>query len=135
MPKARQRRRRKHRGTQAGTVERAAHNTPRGRAEAATSQPRTKDEARAEARRRREERVSRPPRWSGSLGRAAVAAVIVAAVTILIGDATVPGGVTLGVLSFLLYVPLGYALDRTVYRRAQRRRAGAGRGGGAATGG
>lgn len=130
MAKTRQRRRKKHRGTQAGTVERAAHNTPRGRVEAEARPPATKEERRAEARRRREERMNRPPTWRGTLNRAAIAAAVVAVVTILIGDAPVAGGLMLGLFSLVLYVPLGYALDRAVYRRAQRRRASGGPAGG-----
>ena len=130
MARTRHKRRRKHRGTQAGTVERAAHNTRRGRAEATPERPRSKGEARAEARRRREGRRNRPPSWSRPLNRAAIAAAIVVAVTILFGEATPLGGLVLGVFSLLIYVPLGYAIDRAVYRRTQRRRAAGGGSGG-----
>ena len=135
MPRTRHKRRRKHRGTQAGTVERAAHNTRRGRAETATERPRTKTEARAEARRRREERMSRPPSWSRTINRAAIAAAIVAVVTILFGEATPLGGMVLGAFSLLIYIPLGYAIDRAVYRRTQRRRAAGEHAGGSSPGG
>ena len=79
--------------------------------------------------------MSRPPSWSRTLNRAAIAAAIVAAVTILFGEATPAGGLFLGAFSLLIYIPLGYAIDRAVYRRTQRRRAAGGRAGGGSPGG
>ena len=121
MAKTKHKRRRKHRGTQAGTVERAAHNTGRGRAEAA-GRPRNKGEQRAESRRRREERMLKPPTWQGTLVRAGIAAVVLFVLAIVGLDRTPGQAAVLAVFSLALYVPLGYALDRAMYRRALKRR-------------
>ena len=132
MAKTKQKRKRKHRGTPAGTVERAAHNSPRGRAQS-TSQPRTKEEQRADRAARREERMLKPPTWQGTFTRAGIAALVLFALALLALDRSPAQAATLAIFSLVLYVPLGYMLDRAMYRRAvrrkERREGGAGKGG------
>ena len=114
---AQAKRKRKHRGTQAGTVEARAHNT-RGPA-----RPKSKDEVKAEARRRRMERFDQPPTIKGALQRAGIAAAIfVVLVIVLFGEN--PGtGIALGAFMLLLYVPMSYATDKMLYNRRQRKKA------------
>jgi hypothetical protein len=119
-------RRSKHRGTQAGTVEKAAHN--RGSARAAASRPRTKAEAREEARRRRIERLDRPPTWKGAAQRAGIAAALLAVLAVTLLGQTVPQALLLASFMLLIYIPLGYLFDGFVYRLRQRRKSGAGGG-------
>ena len=112
-----QKRRRKHRGTQAGTVE------SRGR----TSRPTTSSRKPAvkTSRERREERLNRPPTWRGSVNRALLAAVAFGIfIAISQKHNKVVAGVAFALIVFLFYLPMTYYLDRFMYRRRQRRQAG-----------
>ena len=119
MAQTRNKRRRKHRGTQAGTIERAGR----------TGRPQTKTEARDIARQRREERMARPPTWRGAANRAAIAAVLFAVVVILAFGQPLAGAISLAALMFLVYIPMSYYTDRVLYNRRRRSRAAGGRGG------
>jgi hypothetical protein len=112
MPGARQRRRKKHRGTQAGTVRR------RGR----TSRPSSRAEARGSARQSRAERMSREPTWRGAINRAGLAAAVFFALLVLILKQSVLPAVSIALFMFLVYIPLGYSLDSFLYRMRQRRK-------------
>jgi hypothetical protein len=107
MARTRQRRR-KHRGTQAGTVRRAPGGT-RSSASAGASRPRLR-------------RGETPPTWQGSLGRAAVSASILLAVFVLILDQDLGVALSFTLLALVFYAPLFYMSDRLIYRRRQRRK-------------
>src|SRR4051794_33829339 len=92
-------RKRKHRGTQAGTIE------ARGRT---GRRPQTQVEARKVARERRANRFDRPPSWRSALNRAAVSAAIFAVAVVLIFGQSVASAVVLGVVMVLLYLPMSY---------------------------
>jgi Flp pilus assembly protein TadB len=115
VAQTRKKRRRKHRGTQAGTIERSGR----------TGRPRTRQEAKQISRRRRQERLDKPPTLKGSLQRAAIAAaffgVLIAAVPAF--DRTPAQGAFLALFMFLIYIPLGYYTDRAIYKFRQRRKA------------
>ena len=111
MPPPRQRRRRKHKGTQAGTVRR------RGR----TSRPTSRSEARDVARQRRVDRTSRPPTWRAAINRAVVSAGVFLAVLVLLLKQSVTSAVELSLFMFVFYIPLGYTIDGFIYRMRQRR--------------
>ena len=112
MAQTRNKRKRKHRGTPAGTVERAGR----------TGRPPAKQDAKATARQRRAERLDRPPTWRGAVNRAAVAALVLAVLAVVILGYTLSRVVPLALLMFLLYIPLGYATDSAIYRFRQRKR-------------
>jgi hypothetical protein len=114
MAQTRRKRSRKHRGTPAGTIERAGR----------TGRSRTSGEAKQIAAQRREERLNKPPNWRGAVNRAAIAAIVfgVLAVLVLPGDRGVRDGAVLAALMFLLYIPLGYYTDTMIYRFRRRRR-------------
>jgi hypothetical protein len=112
MAQTKNKRRRKHRGTAAGTIERAGR----------TGRPKTREEAKQISRQRRAERLDQPPNWRSSINRAGVAALVFAALVILVLGRPVAGGLLLGVVMFALYVPLGYATDSAIYKFRQRRK-------------
>jgi hypothetical protein len=112
MAQPRQRRRKKHRGTQAGTVRR------RGR----TSRPSSRGEARDVARQRREERMTRPPTWRGAVNRAALAAAVFFAVLVLLLRQDLAPSISIAVFMFLVYIPLGHGMDSVLFRVRQRRK-------------
>lgn len=114
MAQTKRKRRRKHRGTQAGTVE------TRGR----TGRTRSGTEARQSARERRLARLDRPPTWRGALTRAAIAAALFGVIVAVAFDRPAGSAATLAALMLVIYVPMGYWTDRFIYNRRQRRKAG-----------
>ena len=117
---AQTKRKRKHRGNAAGIVERPAHNS-RGNAAASSKRPMTKEEVRADARRRRQERMSRPPTWRGAAQRAAVAAGLFVVLITIFFKENIATSVTLGAFMLLLYIPLSYMTDRALYNWRQKK--------------
>jgi uncharacterized membrane protein YgcG len=121
MAKTTTKRRRKHRGTQAGTIAPVAESRSRG-AKAAAAGPADKAAARGEARRRRAESLDKPPTWRGAINRAAIAAVIVAVLAVLALGNSPAQAVVLAAVMLVVYIPLGYGFDTLVYRMRQRRK-------------
>ena len=113
MAQTKRKRKSKHRGTPAGTIERAGR----------TGRPQTREDAKQIARQRRTERLDRPPTWRGAINRAAIAAAVFGVLVVLAFGRGVAGGVILAGFMFLLYIPLGYATDTMIYRFRQRRKA------------
>lgn len=116
MAQTRRKRRTKHRGTPAGTIE------TRGR----TGRPPSADERKRQTRSSaRERRLNTPPTWKSAFTRAALAATLVFAFLLLTGkgkDKLLQAIVfTLFVLVF--YVPAGYYFELLLYRRRQRKKA------------
>jgi hypothetical protein len=115
VAQTRKRRRRKHRGTQGGSIDR------RGRA-----RPRTREEARARARSGRKQTGKRgesPPTWGGAIARAAFGAGIFFILLLLIFKQAIFVALGLSAAMFLLYIPMSLALDRFMYRRRMRAQA------------
>ncbi|HEX8645271.1 MAG TPA: hypothetical protein VF715_00110 [Thermoleophilaceae bacterium] len=117
MAQTKRKRNRKHRGTQAGTIE------TRGR----TGRAPTKADAKTIRQARRDERLNKPPSWRSSFNRAAVIAIIFGVMTVVLFQRSVAQAAVLAVIVFPMYVPLSYYTDRLIYRRHQRRGAAAGR--------
>ncbi len=119
MAQTRRKRRTKHRGTPAGTIE------ARGR----TGRPLTADERKKQDRTTaREKRLNTPPTWKQSVTRAAIAAVLVFAFVLLTskGANRVPSAVFIAVVALVIYIPAGYYLELLLFRRRQRRKAAGG---------
>jgi Flp pilus assembly protein TadB len=112
MAQAKRKRTRKHRGTPAGTIERAGR----------TGTTSTRADAKQVARQRREERLNRPPSWKSAVNRAAVAAAVFGVLVIVLFNRAIAQGVALAAFMFLLYIPLGYGTDKMIYRFRQRRK-------------
>lgn len=113
MAQTKRKRRRKHRGTQAGTIDRAGR----------TGQPRTREEAKQISRQRRQERMDKPPTLRSAINRAAIAAGLFAVLIVVAFGRDVAQGAALGAFMFLLYIPLGYGTDKAIYSFRQRRKA------------
>jgi Flp pilus assembly protein TadB len=120
MAQTKRKRRSKHRGTAAGTIE------ARGRTSRPPAPQDRKKQARLEA---RERRLNTPPTWKASFQRAGFASV---AMFILLGilgtqgkhQSTSPwvAAAFFAVVALLLYVPGGYYLELFFYRRRQARK-------------
>jgi Flp pilus assembly protein TadB len=115
---AQTKRKRKHRGTQAGTVE------ARGRTGKPTG---TQAEARKVSKERREHRLDRPPSWRGALNRSVISAAIFGVLVVLVFKKPVGAALVLAAAMVLLYLPMSYYTDRFLYNRRRRRREAAGR--------
>jgi Flp pilus assembly protein TadB len=119
MAQTKRKRRTKHRGTPAGTIE------ARGRTSRPASPQDRKRQARAEA---REKRLNRPPTWKSSLTRAGFAAALLFVFLLL----TAKGGNKVGTaflftaVALLIYVPAGYYIELFLWKRRQRRNVGGG---------
>jgi len=114
MAQTKKKRRRKHRGTQGGSV-----NTTRRAA-----RPRTKEEARARAKSRRTGavRVDSPPTWRSATIRGLVAAVIFTIFLILVLGREVGPALLLGAFMLAFYIPAGKFVDTMMWRRRERAR-------------
>lgn len=109
MAQTKRKRTRKHRGTPAGTIDRAGR----------TGRPQT----RQDAKQRRQDRLSKPPTWRGAINRAAIAAAVFGVLVIFLFERNIEAGVALAAFMFLLYIPLGYGTDLMIYRMRQRKQA------------
>jgi pilus assembly protein TadC len=119
MAQARRKRRTKHRGTPAGTIE------ARGR----TGRPPTADERKRQTRASaRQRRLNTPPAWKSSVTRAMLAGILVFAFLLLTakGKNRVTAAVIFTLVAVAIYIPAGYYLELMLYRRRQRRKAGEG---------
>src|SRR4051812_8203053 len=107
---AQPRRRRKHRGTQAGTIE------ARGRT-GRRPEPREAPKKQRSAREARPNRFDRPPTWRSALNRAAISAAIFAVAVVVIFSRPIPEAISLGAVMVVLYLPMSYYTDRFLYNR------------------
>lgn len=126
MAQSRQKRKRRHRGTQAGTIEaRGRTSRPSGTRSSGGSEAKRKPANRAEARQiaqqKRARRFEQPPTWRGSLNRAAFAAALFGVLMIALGRPVVQALLLAGLMVFM-YLPLSYYTDRFLYHRYQRRK-------------
>ena len=113
MAQTKKRRRRKRRGTQGGRIDTNTRSRPRSRAEA---------KARARTKRKPSARADAPPTWRGSITRGLVAAVIFAVLLLLLFKRPVGVSLALGAFMLAFYVPAGYFIDMTMWRRRERAR-------------
>jgi hypothetical protein len=118
VAQTRKKRRRKHRGTQGGSLDRRG---PRGR-------PRTREEAKARARNKQSsksknravDRRDIPPTWASAFKRGLFGAAIFFLVFWLAFGRAVGAALALSVVMLAMYVPLGYHIDRFMYQRRMR---------------
>jgi hypothetical protein len=114
MAQTKRKRRSKHRGNAAGTVE------TRGR----TGRKPTAQERKASTASVREDRRFQQPSWKGAATRAGLASVMLF-VLFQLGLAgekqSVVTSLILAVAAFLVYVPLGYKIDRLFWERRMRK--------------
>ena len=116
MAQTKKKRRRKHRGTQGGSI-----STSRRAA-----RPRSREEAKARARNKRsrapQQRVDRPPTWRGATIRGLIAAAVFVLFLALIMGRPFGSALALGAFMLAFYIPAGYFIDRAMWRRRERAR-------------
>jgi hypothetical protein len=112
MAQTKRKRRTKHRGNAAGTVE------VRGR----TGRPPSPEERKKQDRAKRTQaRQAKPPTWNASLKKAGLAAGFMFIFLLVTNKFRVVPAVIFAVLAMALYIPSGYYLDGWIYRRALRK--------------
>ena len=115
MAQTKKKRRRKHRGTQGGRIDR---RPARGR-------PRTRAEAQARARsgkgKGRQAQGPKPPSWGSAFQKGALAAGLFFAGLVLLFKEPVGTTAVLAVAMTGFYVPMAYYVDRFFYNRQLRK--------------
>jgi len=118
MAQTKRKRRSKHRGNAAGSIE-ARGRTSRGQKLSPAEQ---KKADRASA---REARMNKPPTWNGAFFKAGLMAALLFVFTqigLFGGNTTISQSLFLSLFALILYTPLAFATDKFVYARAQKRR-------------
>jgi hypothetical protein len=109
MAQTNKRRRRKQRGTQGGRVDTKRRSRPRTRAEA-KQRARTKRSA---------PRGDMPPTWRSAITRGLVISGLLIA-TLLVFHKPVGASIAFGAFMLAFYIPMGFYIDRFMWRRRQR---------------
>ncbi len=113
MAQTKRKRRTKHRGTAAGTIE------ARGRTGRPPSPEERKKQTRAQA---REDRLNQQPTWNSAAKRAGLASLFMFLFLLVAAHGNVVAAILFGVFAFAIYVPSGYYLEMWLWRRRQRKR-------------
>jgi hypothetical protein len=115
MAQTRRKRRTKHRGTAAGTIE------TRGRTGRPPSAEERKKQSRTDA---RERRLNTPPTWKGAATRGALAALLLFVLFSILGRGKTPivSAAIFAVFALALYIPGGYYMETWMYNRRQKRK-------------
>jgi len=116
MAQTKRKRRSKHRGNAAGTVEARGRT---GRKPTASEGRSAKKQTGAE---RRLARMDQPPTWRGAVMRAALAAGVFLVLVLALFREPVQNAIPLAVFTLAAYIPIGYYVDVAIYRRRQRRK-------------
>lgn len=112
MAQTKRKRRTKHRGNAAGTIE------VRGR----TGRPPTPEERKQQERAKRTQaRQPKPPTWKAAIKKALLATGFIFIFLLVTNKFKVVPALVFAVLAMLLYIPSGYYLDSYMYRRWQRK--------------
>jgi hypothetical protein len=107
VAQTKKRRKRKHRGTQGGSVDRRRR-----------SRPRTREEARAQARRQAgQKRAAKVPTWQGAFNRALLMSGILFLLMAVAFGRDAGASALLSITMLAIYVPAGYYLEKFLYSR------------------
>ena len=119
MAQTKRKRRSKHRGNAAGTIE-ARGRTGRKAALSPEEEKKAKKAARSDA---RSSRLAQPPTWNRAIIRAGAASGLLFVLTQigLFQDDVPPGqAIAVCLVAMVIYVPLGYMFDSWMYKRMTR---------------
>ncbi|MDX6698641.1 MAG: hypothetical protein QOE65_2038 [Solirubrobacteraceae bacterium] len=108
MAQTKRKRRSKHRGTPAGTIE-SRGRTGRKPSEGERAKPAGK----------RRDRFDEPPNWRGAAQRASIAAGIFFLAVVALFRQPIQAAIPIAMFMLALYIPLGYYTDLFLYRRRQ----------------
>lgn len=118
MPGNAKPRRRKHRGTQTGSIQRRQARRPRNRQEA-MAQARSGRGGKGRTT-QRVDRRDRPPTWRGAAMRGLLFAALLLPVSLLFGQ-PLAGAIVLTIIAAIVYIPLGFYTESFFYNRRMAR--------------
>jgi hypothetical protein len=117
VAQTKRKRRSKHRGNAAGTIE------ARGRTGRKTTAEEQKKAAKGSSRQSRAERLAQPPSWNRATLRAAAASGLLFVLTqigLFQDNVPVTQAIFVCLVAMLIYIPLGYVFDNWMYKRMNR---------------
>jgi hypothetical protein len=124
MAQTGRRRRRKHRGTQGGSIDRRPSGPrPRSRAEA---RARARSQVRGGGKRKGRRTVDRrdvPPTWRSAVNRALIGSGVFLLLLLLPFHQKPAAAIPLAVVMMALYIPMGYTIEKFFYTRRQAKKA------------
>jgi hypothetical protein len=106
VAQTKKKRRRKHRGTQGGSINKPSNRRPRNR-----------EEARAQARRNADLRRTAAPTWRSAFNRSLIMSAILFVLMAFVVGQDIGASAVLSIFMLGLYTPAGYYLERFLYRR------------------
>ena|SRR5580692_2033550 len=115
MAQSSNKRRRKHRGTQGGRIDTTGRR----------ARPRTREEAKARAGSKKSAASKKrdlPPTWKGAAIRGAGAAVIFVLILLVLFKRPLPVSLIFGLFMLVFYIPTGYYIDLSMWRKRERQR-------------
>jgi hypothetical protein len=116
MAQPKNKRRRKRRGTQGGRIDTGGRRArPRNRAEA-------RNRARSSGSKTASKKRDLPPTWKGAAYRGAFAAVVFVLILLLLFKRPLPLSLIFGAFMLVFYIPTGYYIDMTMWRKRERQR-------------
>lgn len=113
MAQTKKKRRRKKRGTQAGSLDTRKRGRPRNRAEA-------RGRAKSKGSGSRAPRADRPPSWKSATVRGVIAAIVFVALLMLLFGRTLSEALPIGLFLLVFYIPAGYLMDSFMWKRRVR---------------
>jgi Flp pilus assembly protein TadB len=114
MAQTKRKRRTKHRGNAAGTVE------ARGRTGRPPSPQERKKQDRDQA---RQARLNKPPTWRASFNRAMLASGFMFVLLLITSKFNIIASLLFAILALAIYVPSGYYMENFLYRRRMAKQA------------
>jgi hypothetical protein len=116
MAQPKNKRRRKRRGTQGGRIDTSGRRgRPQNRAEA-------RNRARSSGSKSAAKKRDLPPTWKGSAYRGLFAAVVFVVILIVLFKRPLPVSLIFGAFMLAFYIPTGYYIDMTMWRKRERQR-------------
>jgi hypothetical protein len=115
MAQPKNKRSRKRRGTQGGRIDTKRAARPRSREEA-------KARARSGGSRTASKKKDLPPTWKGAALRGAAAAVIFTLILLVLFKRPIGVSLIFGLFMLVFYIPTGYWIDMTMWRKRERQR-------------
>lgn len=118
MAQTKKKRSRKKRGTQAGNVDERRKARPKNRAEA-RNQVKAGSKSKSKT---RTTRADNPPTWRSAAIRGVVASLVFVGLLMILFGRGLNAALPIGLFMLVFYIPAGYYMDLTLWRRRERAR-------------
>src|SRR5215217_7327442 len=122
MAQKKRKRKSRHRGTAAGTIEARGRTSRPAEASTKKKKPTARSQGAGAARDKRAARFDEPPTWRGALNRALFAAGLFGILMLVAFRRPIASAAALASLMVFMYLPMSYYTDRFLYNRRQRQK-------------